>query len=336
MKKTMKIFVFALVFCLALCVGALAASGEPSAEPAVEEAVSSGFEVNICVNGAEVKTATIGVESEGNTYKFQIGELLDVLGIRVSYDEETGIATVTAAEDSAFAAILGEAEEAPVDEPSAEPSGEPSAEPAAEEAAAEPVTEEAAETDAVPATDGTENQANVLAGSAAPATAEEFAAYVAYCEEYVTNYTGSGDGTFDDGARAMALGELSAVAFGADVNAFPFEMYVTQFGAMDYATFAASAATAAPAAGDTSEAAYQAYLTAFVMSCEDILSSGAEQEFIALIEAGDYVSFPVEMLFDAQWFGEAAMTYDEFVAAGGVYEIVEHLSNGQMLDGTSA
>ena len=93
---------------------------------------------------------------------------------------------------------------------------------------------------------------------------------------------------------------------------------------------------AAPAAADTSEAAYQEYLVAFVMSCEDILTSGAEQEFIALIEAGDYVSFPVEMLFNAQWFGEAAMTYDEFVAAGGVYEIVDHLSNGQMLDGTSA
>ena len=66
MKKTMKIFVLVLVFCLALCVGALAASGEPSAEPAAEETAGTGFEVNICVNGEEVKSATIGVENEGN------------------------------------------------------------------------------------------------------------------------------------------------------------------------------------------------------------------------------------------------------------------------------
>ena len=53
-------------------------------------------------------------------------------------------------------------------------------------------------------------------------------------------YTGVGDGTFDDGAKAMALGELDGVSFGSDVNAFPFEMFVSQFGAMDYASFAAS------------------------------------------------------------------------------------------------
>ena len=249
MKKLSKIFMLAFMFCLVLSIGVLAASGEPSGEPsaepvsAVEEAAeSTGFEVSICVNGEEVKTATIGVESDGNTYKFQIAELLDVLGIRVSYDEETGIATVTAAGDSAFAAILGEAEAeaAPVADASGEPSGEPSAEPSVEPAVEEVPAEEPAEAaaeEAPPATDGTENQANVLAGTAAPATEEEFNAYVAYCAEYVTNYTGSGDGTFDDGARAMALGELDTVSFGDDVNAFPFEMYVTQFGADDYATF---------------------------------------------------------------------------------------------------
>ncbi len=98
------------------------------------------------------------------------------------------------------------------------------------------------------------------------------------------------------------------------------------------ATYEGSSDTAA--AGGTDEAAYQAYLIAFVESCEDIQSSGAADEFIALIEAGDYVSFPAEMLFDATWFGEAAMTYDEFVAADGVYTIGDHASNGAMLDGT--
>ena len=105
---------------------------------------------------------------------------------------------------------------------------------------------------------------------------------------------------------------------------------------MTYDAWYAENGASGEASGDTSEAAYQAYLIAFVNSCEDIQTSGAAPEFIALIEAGDYVTFPVEMLFNEQWFGEAAMTLDQFVAAGGVYEIVDHASNGQMLDGTTA
>jgi hypothetical protein len=97
---------------------------------------------------------------------------------------------------------------------------------------------------------------------------------------------------------------------------------------------AASGEAAAPAAGGTDEASYQEYLKDFVASCEDIQSSGAADEFIALIDAGDYSTFPVEMLFDATWFGEAAMTYDQFVAAGGVATVADHPSNGAMLDGT--
>ncbi|MCD8087878.1 MAG: C69 family dipeptidase [Oscillospiraceae bacterium] len=88
------------------------------------------------------------------------------------------------------------------------------------------------------------------------------------------------------------------------------------------------------AATGTEESDYQAYLMAFVDSCEDIQTSGSADDYYALIEAGDYASFPVEMLFDATWFGEAAMTYEEFVAADGVYEIADHPSNGTMLDGT--
>ena len=106
-------------------------------------------------------------------------------------------------------------------------------------ASAAPAATTAAADDSLPATDGTENQANMLSGTAQPATAAEYDAYEAYLTEYIGSYAGAGDGTFDDGARSMALGELGSVSFGADVNAFPFEMFVTQFGAMDYATFAA-------------------------------------------------------------------------------------------------
>lgn len=100
--------------------------------------------------------------------------------------------------------------------------------------------------------------------------------------------------------------------------------------------YAAATAASGEPSGEPTEADYQAYLIEFVNSCEDIQTSGAAPEFIALIEAGNYVDFPVEMLFNAQWFGEAALTLDEFLAAGGNVTVGEHPSNGQMLDGTSA
>lgn len=105
---------------------------------------------------------------------------------------------------------------------------------------------------------------------------------------------------------------------------------------MTYDVWYAENGGASAEAGGTDEASYQAYLIEFVNSCEDIQTSGSAGEYIALIEAGDYVSFPVEMLFNPQWFGEAALTYDEFVAAGGNVTVADHPSNGAMLDGTSA
>ncbi|MCD7769864.1 MAG: hypothetical protein LUH36_07125, partial [Oscillospiraceae bacterium] len=142
----------------------------------------------------------------------------------------------------------------------------------------EPLEGEAEAEDEVPATDGTENQANTLEGDAsvAPATEEEFAAYKEYLTEYMTNYDGEGDGTgFDDSARSMALSELTSVGFGADVYAFPFEMYVTQFGAMDYASFAAGGDDTAAAAdgvpADFEE--YKDYLR------EQLAADGGPDEF---------------------------------------------------------
>jgi hypothetical protein len=121
-----------------------------------------------------------------------------------------------------------------------------------------------------------------------------------------------------------------------DYTSFPADMLYSGMlnsgVAMTFEEFAAQYVPAA--AGGTDEASYQAYLKDFVASCEDIQSSGAADEFIALIDAGNYTDFPVEMLFDATWFGEAAMTYDEFVAAGGVATVADHPSNGAMLDGT--
>lgn len=80
------------------------------------------------------------------------------------------------------------------------------------------------------------------AASAADAGGEElFNAYIDYLRAYMDTYTGDGDGSgFDDGARTMALGELDTVAYGDDVNAFPIEMFVTQFGADHYDVWVAA------------------------------------------------------------------------------------------------
>ena len=92
--------------------------------------------------------------------------------------------------------------------------------------------------------------------------------------------------------------------------------------AMTFEEFAAQYVPAASgsASGDTSEAAYQAYLKAYVDACPAVTDE-QYAEFAACIDAGDYVSFPVEMCFTDAYWGYVAMTLDEFVAAGGVYEI---------------
>lgn len=248
LKKLNKILFLILLMVLTLSVSAFAsgepsgepsaepaaASGEPSAEPAAEEVELSSFDVTINVNGDEYVTVAIGASVEGNTYTFQIAELLEALGINLVYDEQTDVATMTAEPNSLMAVFMMqlEAESGASDEPVA--SGEPSAEPGTSDepaASGEPSGEPAAAASGEPSGEPAE--------AAAPAGKEEFEAYVSYLREYMTSYDGVGDGTFDESARMMALGELDSVGFGADVNAFPFEMYVSQFGAKDYANFAA-------------------------------------------------------------------------------------------------
>ena len=89
--------------------------------------------------------------------------------------------------------------------------------------------------------------------------------------------------------------------------------------AMTFEEFAATYTPAAGGAGDTSEEAYHAYLKEYVSAVP--ATQDHLDEFFALIDASDYETMPADMMFNAQWWGYAAMTYDEFVAAGGVYEI---------------
>ena len=102
---------------------------------------------------------------------------------------------------------------------------------------------------------------------------------------------------------------------------FPAEMLyngmLEQGCPMTFEEFAAQYVPAA--AGGTDEASYKAYLKEFVSAVPAARDN--LDEFIAAIDAGTYDAFPADMMFNAQWWGYAAMTYDEFVAAGGVYEI---------------
>ena len=85
-------------------------------------------------------------------------------------------------------------------------------------------------------------------------------------------------------------------------------------------TFEEFKAQNAPAGGDTSVEAWHAYLKEYVDAVPAV-DDVAYEVFCGLIDADDFTTPPADMMFNAQWWGFAAMTYDEFVAAGGVYEI---------------
>lgn len=76
----------------------------------------------------------------------------------------------------------------------------------------------------------------------------------------------------------------------------------------------------ASADADTSKDAYKSYLKEYVDACPAVADEHLP-DFFALIDAEEYGTMPADMMFNAEWWGYAAMTYDEFVAAGGIYEI---------------
>ncbi len=70
--------------------------------------------------------------------------------------------------------------------------------------------------------------------------------------------------------------------------------------------------------GDTSMDAYKSYLKAY-MDCVPEMD-GHEEELYGLIDQETFSDAPVAMAFE-DWFEENAMSYDEFAAAGGSYEL---------------
>ena len=81
----------------------------------------------------------------------------------------------------------------------------------------------------------------------------------------------------------------------------------------------ASAEPAAAGGYSADEAGYKAYLKDWVAANPAVQAN--IDEFNAAIDAGAYADFPLEMCFTDQWFGFAALTLDQFIAAGGVAEI---------------
>ncbi|MCD8321297.1 MAG: hypothetical protein LUC89_00235, partial [Oscillospiraceae bacterium] len=72
-------------------------------------------------------------------------------------------------------------------------------------------------------------------------------------------------------------------------------------------------------AGETSvEEAYVEYIHEWLLAELEVNSSltedQVENEFMPLIEAGDYVSFPAEMLYGGMLESGTAMTFEEFAA----------------------
>lgn len=75
-------------------------------------------------------------------------------------------------------------------------------------------------------------------------------------------------------------------------------------------------------AGAVSDADYKAYLKAWLdaeKAVNSTMTDDMKAEFLALIDAGNFTDFPADMLFNGMLTTGAAMTYDQFVAANGVY-----------------
>jgi hypothetical protein len=160
-------------------------------------------------------------------------------------------------------------------------------------------------------------QSALDAGAATGLSAEE--AYVEYIHEFLlAELEVNSSMTID-----QIDDEFMPLIEAGDYTSFPADMLYSGMlnsgVAMTFEEFAAQYVPAA-AGGDTSEEAYHAYLKEYVAAVPAV-SDDQFEEFAALIDASDYTTMPADMLFNATWWGYAAMTYDEFVAAGGVYEI---------------
>lgn len=93
--------------------------------------------------------------------------------------------------------------------------------------------------------DGAENESNSLGGEIYAADQASLDAYKAYLADFAMAGVGDptfGDGTggYDEAAAQNAVNELTSVGLNSNLAAFPIEMFVSAFGAMDYNAWSAA------------------------------------------------------------------------------------------------
>ena len=150
-------------------------------------------------------------------------------------------------------------------------------------------------------------------------TNDTFGSYVSYLRKYMEEYS---DPKIDDAGKQMALGELDTVDVGSDVYAFPFDMFVNEFGALPFDEYILSKNNAASVEPETKEDfnAYVQYVRDYMETYNgegtgegfDEASKTMALDELNNVSYGDSVnSFPFEMFINE--FGVAS--YEEFLAA---------------------
>ncbi len=108
---------------------------------------------------------------------------------------------------------------------------------------------------------------------------------------------------------------------------FPAEMLYSgmleQGVPMTFEEFSAQYVPAAPAGGSTSEEAFVEYIHEWLLNelenNSQMTIEQVEDEFMPLVEQMNFTDFPAEMIYSGMLETGVPMTYEEFVAAGGVY-----------------
>jgi len=193
--------------------------------------------------------------------------------------------------------------EAPAAPPADSPEGES---PAGEAPAAPPAEAPAAEAPAAEAP------------AAAPAD-DLYAAYVDYIHEWLL----AEDEVNDQMTSDIVENEFMPLVEAGDFTSFPADMLFNGMlengAALTYDEFVAlNPAPAAAAPAEDPWAAYVNYIHEWLLAEDEVndqmTSDIVENEFMPLVEAGDFTSFPADMLFNGMLENGAALTYDEFVA----------------------
>ena len=183
-----------------------------------------------------------------------------------------------------------------------------------------------------------------LAADASDPAVQE--AYVEYIHEFLlaelaVNSSMTIEQVEDEFMPAVKAGDF--VNFPADML---FNGMLNSGVAMTIEEFAAQYVPAGDASGEasgeakTAEEAYVDYIYEFLLAELEVNTGGMtieiiENEFMPLIEAGDYVSFPAEMLYSGMLDSGVAMTFEEFEAQY-VPEVASGEASGEAAGGTYA